>query len=176
MIVLYKGSRGRGKTLSMVKDAYKYYLNGYRILSNIKLKFGDYIESADVLELDRDSKLFNCVLVLDELQLFFDSRNFSKDSNKNFSNFIQQIRKRNIIILACTQYQNAIDLRLRQHIDVIAFPDFDKDNQLCMVRYFDLTVLEDIEMNPQALNIKPNTVVFNPKQVYKLYDTYEMLK
>lgn len=33
-IVLYKGKRGCGKTLTMVKDGFKYYLNGWKVLRN----------------------------------------------------------------------------------------------------------------------------------------------
>lgn len=173
MIVIYKGSRGKGKTLTMVRDAYKYYTLGYKILANFSLKFGSYITGDEVLALNKSSELYNCVLVLDELQLFFDSRNFSRLQNKEFSNFIQQIRKRNIIILFTTQYSNTIDLRIRQHIDVVAYPYFDKVSNICKVYYFDLTKLED---DMSDIDIKPIKVYYNAKNVFSLYNTYEMLK
>lgn len=172
MIVLYKGSRGKGKTLTMVKDAYTYYLEGYNILANFTLKFGEYITSSEVLDLNRSSELYNCVLVLDEIQLFFDSRNFSKTESKNFSNFIQQIRKRNIKILCTTQYQNTIDLRLRQHLDIVCFPYFDKTNNICKAVYYDLTTLEDeVIIAPH-----PTSVIYDATPVFSLYNTFEMLK
>lgn len=173
MIVLYKGSRGKGKTLTMVKDAYKFYKNGYRVLANFKIDFGEYISSEEVLALNRGSDLKNCVLVLDELQLFFDSRNFAKKQNKDFSNFIQQIRKRNIHILGTTQYVNTVELRFRQHIDIVAYPHFDKVTCLCRVYYFDISLLED---DLEDVKISPVLVVYNAEKIFGLYDTNEMLK
>jgi len=171
MIVLYKGSRGRGKTLSMVKDALGFYQNGYRILTNLEMNFGEHITSQEVLSLNKNSDLYNCVLVLDELQLFFDSRNFGSKENKDFSYFIQQIRKRNIIILGTTQYTASIELRFRQHIDVVACPHFDKYTKLCIVKYYDLTSLED-----GLSYIKPVTLCFDAMPIFKLYNTNEMLR
>lgn len=172
MIVLYKGSRGRGKTLSMVKDAYRFYLNGYRILANFKIEFGEYISPDEVLALNKDSDLKNCVLVLDELQLFFDSRNFAKKENKDFSYFIQQIRKRNIIILGTTQYVGTIDLRFRQHIDILAYPTFIKGLNVCSVKYNDITCLEDEYVD----SVLSATYVYDALPVFNMFDTYEMLK
>jgi len=54
----------------------------------------------------------------------FDSRRSMAKQNLKFSNFIQQIRKRNIILLGTTQYSNTVDLRLRQHLDIIAYPNY----------------------------------------------------
>jgi hypothetical protein len=172
MIVLYRGARGRGKTLSMCKDAFTFYKNGYRILSNIKLKFGEYISQEEVLKLNKGSELYNCVLVLDELQLFFDSRNFAKKENKDFSNFIQQIRKRNIIILGTTQYIGCLELRFRQHIDCLVYPTYDKVSKVCCVKYFDITILEDYGFK----EVSSSTIFFYAPDVFPLYDTYEMLK
>lgn len=173
MILLYKGARGKGKTLTMVKDAYFFFLNGYRIISNFTLRFGEHIPSEEVLKLNRESKLMNCVLVLDELQLFFDSRNFSKKENKDFSNFIQQTRKRNIHILGTTQYVNTIELRFRQHIDIVVYPHYDPFTQCCRVLYFDITLLED-DLDP--LDINPVLIVYDATKIFPLFDTYEMLK
>lgn len=173
MIVLYKGARGKGKTLTMVKDAYQYYLNGFRILANFKIKFGEYISKEELLNLNKESELVNCVLVIDELQLYIDSRNFGNKGNKDFSYFIQQIRKRNIHILATTQYVNTVELRFRQHIDIVCYPNFDKDRLLCRCYYFDISLLED---DLEEVKITPVMVVFNAKQIFPLYDTNEMLK
>lgn len=172
MIVLYKGARGRGKTLTMVKDAFRFFENKYEIYSNFNFVFGKYISSEEILSLSRDSKLMNCVLVIDEIELFFDSRNFNRAESKTFSNFLQQIRKRNIVILCTTQYTNLIDLRIRQQIDIIVYPDFDKKTSYCSCHYFDLTKIEDDSRN---VNLSPCLVVYDAKPIFKLYDTYELL-
>jgi len=172
MIVLYKGARGRGKTLTMVKDAFRFFENKYKIYANFHLAFGEFISSEEVLNLSRNSELRDCVLVIDEIELFFDSRNFNKGESKTFSNFLQQIRKRNMIILCTTQYTNLIDLRIRQQIDLICYPDFDKKTGFCSCNYFDLTKIED---DQKRVNISPCLVVYNAKPIFQLYDTYELL-
>lgn len=178
MIVLYKGSRGCGKTLSMVKDGYAYYLEGYRVLHNFECKFGEYIENEEILALSKESDLNNCVLMIDEIQIFFDNRRSMTKQNITFSNFVQQIRKRNIIILATTQYSNTIDVRLKQHLDIIGFPAFKKDKNICVITYMDLTRLQDNDlMLGTDAEIKPLTVkiVFNGQNLFNLYNTKEMI-
>lgn len=172
MIVLYKGARGRGKTLTMVKDAYKFYLEGYKIYSNIKISFGESIAKDEILNLNKDSDLHDCVLIIDELMLIFDSRNFSTKKNKDFSYFIAQIRKRNIIILGTTQYTGGVELRFRQNIDVIAVPKFDVNTNICLCYYYDITLLED-GLDPSCLI--PSLVVYDGKQIFRLYNTNEFI-
>lgn len=178
MIVLYKGARGRGKTLSMVKDGYAYYLEGYRVLSNFECGFGEHIENDSILSFSKDSDLYDCVLLIDEIQIFFDNRQSMTKKNITFSNFVQQIRKRNIIILCTTQYSNTIDLRLRQHLDIIAFPNFIKDKLVCVVTYMDLTRLQDNDLmlgNEGELKPMLAKIVFNAIPIFNLYNTSEMI-
>ncbi|MFW6130768.1 MAG: AAA family ATPase [Atribacterota bacterium] len=175
-ILLYKGRRGCGKTLTMVKDGFRYYKSGRKVYSNLKsVKFAEFISEEDILNLNKDSNVSNCVILMDELQIFFDSRRSQKKQNLNFSNFIQQVRKRNIIILGTTQYSNTIDLRLRQHVDIIAYPNFNKDHNVCPVMYVDLTAIEDDILGqikePEVVNI-----VYDPLPVFNLFDTEEMLR
>ena len=173
MIVLYKGRRGCGKTVTLVKDGYLNKLRGFKILRNFSLSFGKYISNEEILNLNKDSLLFDCVLMIDEIQIFFDSRRSMRKQNLTFSNFIQQIRKRNIILLCTAQYSNTIDLRLRQHLDIIAYPKFYKDLNVCEVIYEDLTALEENFF----MGREPNRVklVFDAVPFFKLYKTDEMI-
>lgn len=161
----------------MVKDGLQYYIDGYRVLSNFECSFGEHIENNEILELSKESNLYNCVLMIDEIQIFFDSRQSMSKKNITFSNFIQQIRKRNIIILCCTQYSNTIELRLRQHLDIIAYPNFIKKYNVCEVTYMDLTRLEDSDMISGSTEFKPMMIkiVFNAIPIFKLYNTSEMI-
>lgn len=174
LVILYKGRRGAGKTLTMVKDGYRYKENGYKVLSNFKVKYAEYIENEEILNLDKNSDLYNCVIMIDEVQIFFDSRRSMKKEAMNFSNFIQQIRKRNITILGTTQYSNTVDLRFRQHTDIVVYPNFLKEFNVCEVTYIDMTSLEDIYNQIK----EPKTVktVYNPLPVFNLYNTSEMIK
>jgi hypothetical protein len=176
MIVLYKGRRGCGKTLTMLKDGLKYYSAGYNILRNFNCSFGEYISNEEILALDKNSDIDNCVLMIDEMQIFFDSRRSMQKTSINFSNFIQQIRKRNIILLCTTQYSNTIDLRLKQHLDIIAYPNYNKEFSVCEVLYIDLTSIEDnllTNRNSEPASIK---VVYYAQPLFKIYNTNQMIR
>jgi hypothetical protein len=174
-IVLYKGKRGAGKTLSMVKDGLQYFKEGYKVLRNFEVKFGEYISEDEILNLDKNSPLKNCVIMMDELQIFFDSRRSMAKQNLKFSNFIQQIRKRNIILLGTTQYSNTVDLRLRQHLDIIAYPNYIEKYKVCEITYIDLTSLEDGMLGEIK---QPNFIkmIYNPIPLFNIFNTEEMIK
>lgn len=173
-IILYKGRRGCGKTLTMVKDGFKYFKGGRKVLRNFECKFGEYISEEQILDLNKESLIFRCVIMLDEIQIFFDARRSMRKQNLTFSNFIQQIRKRDIILLASTQFINTVDLRFRQHADLIAYPKFFPQFLVCEVIYQDVTALEDyIETSKEPPSVK---LVYDAKPVFKLYNTEEMIK
>jgi hypothetical protein len=174
MILLYKGARGRGKTLTMLKDALVYYNNGWQVYRNMQNTIiGEYISNEDLLKIDKNTQMQQVVLVIDEIQTLFDSRRSMKKSNLDFSYFLQQIRKRGIILLCTTQYSNTIDLRLRQHIDILALPRHNKQYNVCSVKYIDLTSIEDQEYGiTQPDSVK---VSYDAKPIYKIYDTEEMI-
>lgn len=168
-IVFYKGRRGSGKTLTMVKDAYKYKKLGWRVLSNITLGFSEIVTSDYLLSLDRDSDLRDAVLVIDEIEVFFDSRSWNSNVSKKFSYFLQQIRKRNIIILCTAQFVTLVDLRLRQQIDILALPNFNKNNFLVSTYYVDLTSFESSKIPDYRGSL------YYAKPIFSLYDTEEMV-
>jgi hypothetical protein len=175
MIVLYKGRRGSGKTLTMIKDGFRYYKNGYKILRNFTCSFGKYISDEQILNLNKDSNIKNCVLMMDEVQIFFDARRSMRKQNLQFSNFVQQIRKRNIILLGTAQYANTVDLRFRQHVDIVAYPNFYKKLNVCEVIYVDMTSVEDNILG-QIKTPHHIKIVYNPIPLFNLYKTEEMIK
>jgi len=172
---MYKGRRGCGKTLTMVKDGFLLYLKGWRVLRNFHCSFGEYITEDDILNLNKNSDISNCVIMMDEIQIFFDARRSMRNQNLNFSNFVQQVRKRNITLLGTTQYANTVDLRFRQHVDVLAYPNFIKSLDVCEVVYVDITSLEDNILGniKEPVNVK---IVYNAKPLYNLYLTEEMIR
>jgi len=174
MITLYKGARGRGKTLTMVKDALQFYLNGWNVYSNMKgVHFAEFIDSKEILKINKESTLYNCVLLIDEIQSLFDSRRSMAKGNLDFSYFLQQIRKRGIVLLCTTQYSNTVDIRLRQHVDIIAIPRFNKRFNVCQVQYIDLTTIEDEDYGIA----EPEKVVltYDATSIFGLYDTKEII-
>jgi len=174
-IILYTGRRGAGKTLTMVRDAYKYYLNNWKIITNMtSLVFGEKMEGEEILKIDKSSNLNNCILVFDEIQIYFDSRSFGSKKNKTFSNFIQQIRKRNIILLVTTQYLNTIEKRLRQHIDIEVYPDYIEKYPICKATYIDITSLEN-NILETLKEPKSTTTIYDPLPIFKLFKTEEII-
>ncbi len=175
---MYQGRRGCGKTLTLVKDATNYYYDGWKIYSNMfTLKIPHkYISEQEMLSINKESKINDCVLIVDEIQLLLESRRSMKKENISFSNFIQQIRKRNIILLCTTQFTGTVDLRLRQHIDIRVTPRIDKKLHVVEATYYDMTSIEDYGLTKPLNNIPQNiTVVFDAMQVYGKYNTREML-
>ena len=171
MIIGYTGRRGAGKTLTMVKDIIKFKGAGWKIYSNIKINGieTENLTTDDIINIDKKSELRECVFVIDEIQVLFDSRRSGSKANTSFSNFIQQIRKRGIILLYTTQYAGTTDLRIRQHTDVIVRPRYNKKFMVCDVIYFDITASEDNFM----LDTMPfnKRVVFDARQIFDLFDT-----
>lgn len=56
-LVLYKGARGRGKTLTMVKDGLAYHNQGFTVYANFKCTFAEYITGDDIRNLDKSSDM-----------------------------------------------------------------------------------------------------------------------
>ena len=175
MIILYTGRRGAGKTLTMIKDAYRYYTLGWKIYSNTELEFPhEYMTNDDMLAINEDSPINNAVLVIDEIQTMVDSRRSMGSKNVDFSYFVQQIRKRNMIIVCTTQFSGTVDLRLRQHVDVLAKPRFNKKLLVCEVSYIDLTSVDELDLWGDY--IKGVEIVYNAREIFKYYDTMRIVK
>lgn len=173
MIIIYLGRRGAGKTLSMVKDAYIYYMEGRRVISNMEgISFAEFKSNDEIKAIDKNSDIDNCVLLIDELQIFFDSRRSMTKGNINFSNFVQQIRKRGVIILGTTQFSNSIDRRLRDHTDIICYPTFHKKYNVCELTYMDMTSIQDVGIEEYD-TVK---TFYNAQDIFNLYNTNEMVK
>ena len=143
MVIIYQGSRGCGKTLSMVAQSLDFLQYGWKIYSNFYLEYATILKNEEIINLDKSSTLKNCVILVDELQILFDSRNWKDKKSITFSNFIQQIRKRNIVLIGTTQYVDTVEKRIRQHIDTLIKPKYYEDPQVCICQIIDLTSLED---------------------------------
>lgn len=174
MIIIYVGRKGRGKTLTLVKDAYKYHLEGWKILSNMQeLRFGENFNPKDLFDNNFLKSLKNTVLVIDEIQHFFDSRRSMNKKNVDFTHFLQQIRKNNIRLLGSIQRLGNVDLRVREQLDISVFPNHNKIFGVCEVRYVDETSIEDDELGSTLKSeIK---IVFDARPVYQLYNTREQI-
>lgn len=124
------GSQGSGKTLLITKLALENHTKRPReICSNYKLfgvpftpidllatDRGDGIERENILDaLDKDPNRFNhCIILLDEIHIYFDSLDFMRKENRRMQIFFSQLRKRDILLFATTQYIMNLDVRIRR--------------------------------------------------------------
>lgn len=124
------GKQGSGKTLLITKHATENYMeDGRPIFSNYTLKKlpftpielldrnrGDGVERQNILDLlDEDPNAFNdSIILLDEIHIYFDSLDFNRKESRRMQIFFSQLRKRNILLLATTQYIMNLDVRIRR--------------------------------------------------------------
>lgn len=125
MIIGYVGTRGRGKTLSCVREAYEHYLKGYTIYSNINLNkkyFKTWFKLDGQMLVDwveGDKQFKKAFFILDEVHVYLDSRMGMSKRNIIISYFILQTRKRDVRLGYTTQFYNQVEKRLRQPTEVI---------------------------------------------------------
>jgi GTPase SAR1 family protein len=121
------GKQGSGKTLFMTKMLHT-EMDDRTIFSNYTLFGLDYEritfdrdqdgqdDAIDILDkLDEDPNYFNdSIMLLDEIHIYFDSLDFMKRNNRRMHTFFSQLRKRNILLFATTQYLMNLDVRIRR--------------------------------------------------------------
>lgn len=138
------GKQGSGKTAMITKLCTDNHITGVKIFSNytlFKIPFipvvldflpdKDYSkETISILEtLNKQPDFFNgSIMLLDEIHLYFDSLDFMKKNSRKCQKFFSQIRKRNILLLATTQYIMNVDIRIRrQALNVFEMDHIYKD-------------------------------------------------
>lgn len=111
------GKKGVGKSLSMQKDILKHLKRGWKVYadSNTHIK--------DVVMIDA-SKIYtyrfprNSLIVIDEINLLWDNRDFKK-FDKNIQDWFREQRKKGIKIIAYSQTFDC-DKKLRDLTDTLA--------------------------------------------------------
>jgi len=120
------GRQGSGKTAFITKLLVDNYSPDKKVYSNYSL-FGIEYEkitfdnkknknSIDILEVIKNNPDYfnNSIMLLDEIHIYFDSRDFMRQNNRIIQNFFSQLRKRKILMLATTQYILHLDVRIRR--------------------------------------------------------------
>lgn len=171
MIIGFIGSMGSGKTLTMVKYAFTYHKSGYKVYSNIKLRFPyDEYSLQGLLDLTENNKdLKKSVLLLDEAHIFIDSRNSVSKKNKIISYFLLQTRKKGCHLFYTTQRFHQIDKRLRDNTDILikCYTKTTKKGEKYTLNIIN-TFKDDCLVTKKYL--------YESKKYYKLYDTYEVVR
>ena len=120
------GRQGSGKTAFITKLLVDNYTSDRKVYSNYTLFGIDYEKitfdnkrnknAIDILKVISENPDYfnNSIMLLDEIHIYFDSRDFMKQNNRIIQNFFSQLRKRNILLLATTQYILHLDIRIRR--------------------------------------------------------------
>lgn len=99
VITLFLGSQNSGKTLCMSYFCKLYKDKGYDIYSNYNLSFKHKKLTKSLIEEYTKSRqqFSKTIFAIDELYLFFDSRNSGTKANKIFSYFVTQTSKNDVV-------------------------------------------------------------------------------
>jgi hypothetical protein len=122
----------------------------------------------DILKVISDNPNYfnNSIMLLDEIHIYFDSRDFMKQNNRVIQNFFSQLRKRNILLLATTQYILHLDIRIRRQALAV----------------FQMTNLKDGIFKVDVHEIDGyytsfiRTELVNLNSYFKYYDTNELIE
>ena len=172
------GRQGSGKTAFITKLLIDNYSNNRKVYSNYSLFGIDYEKitfdnkrnknAIDILNVISDNPDYfnNSIMLLDEIHIYFDSRDFMKQNNRIIQNFFSQLRKRNILLLATTQYILHLDIRIRRQALAV----------------FQMTNLKDGIFRVEVHEIDGyytnfiRTELVNLNDYFKYYDTNELIE
>ena len=176
MIYGFFGDMGSGKTLTMTKYLQAYQEAGYVVYTNYAVSFPhtqvnkEFLEKLCTEKQDLGDKV---VFGFDEFDLWNDSRTSMTKSNRYINYFTKQLRKYNAKCMVATQYQHALDKRLRTLI---------RAEVLCTSR---IMYLEIENATPIEIVIIYNDIFVNGKlkskkrfcanKYYGLYNTKELI-
>ena len=138
IVAMFWGRRGQGKTLSMTAFGammLQRYIrsgiksspsnpNGHKIVANYHVTFADFYNPmlVDML-VDFPWWAHDMCCLVDEILAFFPNRRSLARGNLNFATFLQQIRKRGIELLFCTQFPQNMDKQMVEQIDLFIRPE-----------------------------------------------------
>lgn len=116
--------KGHGKTLFTTYAALFDYAAGKDIYTNYNLNFPTgpgfgtvRMLTPEILFDITNEQLNNCVLLLDEIGAFMDSRMSGKKENRILSYLMMQSRKRDVDIYGTAQHSSIVDLRFRYNTE-----------------------------------------------------------
>jgi hypothetical protein len=177
MIVGMVGDMGSGKTLLMTMLLKQDFDNDRTILCNYHLNFKYELLKVKKLidEAKNNKQLKNLTLGLDELHISVDARTSMSKRNRIFSYLVTQTRKRSVDLYYTTQFFDQVEKRVRQNTVYIFRCKRLKEN---MFYYRLYKKSDDFTLGEESGFIPKNAFIIrgeNAKEIYKLYDTEEMI-
>ena len=128
------GHLGSGKTLALTWMAIQQWIEGRDIYSNYNLKIPHYyVRNTNFIDNMRDG--FAC---MDELWLWADSYKFMTKKTQFVNKVLAKSRKRGFDIGYTTQTPKQVAKRIREITDYWVFPDLNKAETKCRLKFIDM--------------------------------------
>lgn len=184
MLIILEGGLGTGKTIMMLRYLLRDYNNKHDIYANFGIKNIKYnkIDISELLEYEKENIDFtNATIGIDEITVFVDCRTSISRSNRIFSYFILQSRKRNVNVYCTTQSCSMLDKRLLQHAHIIIMCDFayktfvNDNDEIETIRLKNWRKYTIIDFR-QPRKIKKTSFIMDISKYYDFYDTNEIIK
>lgn len=167
------GDRGSGKTCFLTWLLYRAYLDGHLIINNYTVEF-DHVEMPFKELAKLGPKLQDAWIGLDELGQGADAYDFLSKQSRALSDLVQQLRKRNCVLIWTTLRRYLITRRIRELTDYFfLMEDLDKHNpghtQYNCLCNFRCTVMD-------AEYRKVNSFDFDGSSIVHLYNSYQIVE
>lgn len=192
VISIFLGMQNSGKTLAMTFYGKLYKEKGFKIYSNYNLGFEHEKLTKEMIEdYTKSRKQFDkTVFLIDEIYLFFDSRNSAYKSNKIFSYFVTQTSKNDVILMGTAQFLNTVEKRLRDNCNNVIYC-----NRVVKTKNGFMNIKKNVRFLPEKINEKlyiritimrkvieglienviRKTYFIKSSNMFKLYDTKELI-
>ena len=193
MIWLYSGTPGSGKSLNSARAIY-YNLVKYKrdVIANFpinmediekKKKHGNFtfipnseLSALSLIELAKERGYTNnkkegqCLVVIDEASLIFNSRTWNEKGRKEWLDLFTHHRKYGFNFILVSQFIGQLDKQIRPLIEY----DFihRKWNNYGFMQYFPLRLFLVIEKSNQIKMKNSSNTFFYNKKYCRMYDTY----
>jgi len=160
MLIGIMGKMGAGKTASMsVLASFLHEMTGASLHANYTLQNAENIESLnDVTELE------SSIFCFDEIWLSADARAW-KD-NVRLTQWVNQTRKKKMIVFYTTQHIRQVEMRIRNGTDVLVYVEKTAEGHWLTFIDWQYRTIGRRFLIPHA----------TMKKFYGLYNTYEVLK
>jgi len=162
MLIGIIGIQGQGKTVSMTAYGMMVAMaTQQKLYANYNLYGVDYTKIHDFKEL---KSINSGIVLLDELWLSMDSRSSQTRVNKAFTGWLQQTRKKDLVVFYTTQLFSQVDYRLRQATEWIV--SCSKSNRGIMLTF----------VNVPTGEVGRRVLLSDPQKFYENYNTYEVVE
>ena len=161
---------------------------GYRIFANYNLNFEhELLTKQTLLDYVKNKTQFEkTIILIDEIYLIVDSRNFASNTNKIFSWFILQTAKRDVHLLSTAQVLNSCEKRFRENLNFMVFCDRfihtpqgykEVNSQIRMIKTNNLYIRNNFlikKPNYLSNDFTNKTFFIKALPIFKLYDTKQL--